>query len=184
MLTTCYKYTRSLPAAAATAEVLRSCHVPQRCREGVLGQALAAALPDSPTQPLGCPSPPHQTQPPPWAALGMCHVKLVCRLQLLHLHRQPKGSGSCSTGSKWTTENTGAATIPPALRAATTLRHQLMMKHLLRSCLQPGAQHREQFLFLHWIDSGYPFRSRFAGCCLLRCMEVAILMEISVAVPT
>ena len=156
MLTMCYKYARSLPAAAATAEALRGCRVPRRCGEAVLGQALAATLPALPTQPLGCPLAPHQTQPPPWAALGMCHVKLVCQPQLLRSRRQPKGSDSCSRGSKPTTENTGAATTPPALGGAAALRYRLMVKHLLKCPrLQPSARRWDQFFFLH----------RIASCC-------------------
>lgn len=177
----CYKYAWSFLAAAATAEALRRCHVPQRCEEGVLGQALAAALPGLPTRPPVCLLTPHQTQPPPWAALGPCHVKLVCQPQLLHSHRQPKGSDSCCRGSKLTTKNTGAATTPPTRGGAATLRHRLIVKHLLKC---PSFQPSAQRLFPAADRKLLLFRSHFVGCCLLRCMEVAILMDISVAIPT
>lgn len=173
----CYKYAWSFPAAAATAEALRRCCVPRCCGEGVLGQALAAAAPGLPTQPLGRPLTPIRHSHRlglPWA----------CATENWFVSR-----GCCSrTGSP--RAQTHAAEIKMDHGKYWGGHHPSRSR---RSChpptpadgeaspevplFAPSAQRREQFFLLR-------LRSCFAGCCLLRCMEVAILMEISVAVPT
>lgn len=175
----CYIYTWSFPAAAATAAALHRHHVLRRRGGCVRDQRWQPRCRTSPQSPPGAPSP-RQPQPPPWAALGTRQVKLVCRPQLLHSHRQPKGSDSCSR------ENTGAATTLPTLGGAATLRHhRLRVKHLLKCpCWQPGAQGRERFFFLRGIESCCGSGAASQAGVFLCCTEVAILMEMSVAVPT
>lgn len=158
----CYKYARSFPAARATAEALHRCHVPRRWGRCVRTRR------DHRHSPSAVPSPRHTATA--WGCPGHMPGETGLSATATASHRQPKGSDSCSR------ENTGAATTPPVLGGAATLRrHRLRVKHLLKCpCLQPGTQGWEQFFVPRRIES----------CCPLCCTEVAILMEMPVAAPT
>jgi len=127
VVTTCYKYARPFPAAAATAEV----------PAGVFGQPWQ---PGFPAQPLGCPSP----RRAPWAALGTGHRKLVCQPLAQAAGGLRLGQQRIKTGP-W---KIGGCYHPSCPRRSCHPPTRLMAKHhLKRPCSQPRAQRREQFCF-------------------------------------